>query len=171
MARVALIIGPMFEDSEFRKPYEAVRGAGHEAIVVGTSAKQELEGKSGREKITPDRAIGDVSVDDFDALVIPGGYSPDHLRTDAQMVSFTRDFVASGKPVAAICHGPSLLLEADVVRGRQLTSWPSIKTDLTNAGAHWVDREVVEDENLITSRKPDDLVAFCGALLQSIGRD
>jgi protease I len=102
---------------------------------------------------------------DFDMVLIPGGYSPDHLRTDPAVVSFTRRFCDSGKWVAAICHGPQLLIEADVVRGRRLTSWPPVRKDLENAGATWIDREVVQDRNLITSRKPDDLDPFCDAVL------
>jgi protease I len=108
-------------------------------------------------------------VDDFDALVLPGGVAnPDALRTDENAVAFAKQFVDSGKPVAAICHAPWTLIEADVVRGRRLTSWPSLQTDLRNAGAEWVDEEVVTDGNLITSRKPDDLQAFNKTLLEAI---
>lgn len=163
MARVAVILDETFEDSEFRQPYESLRGARHDVVVVGIEGKKELKGKKG-DVVTTDASIGDVSADDFDALLIPGGYSPDRLRVDPRMVDFTRAFVAAGKPVAAICHAGWMLAEADVLRGRTVTSWPSIKTDLVNAGAKWVDREVVEDGSLITSRKPDDLPAFTEAL-------
>ena len=115
-----------------------------------------------------ERSIADVDADDFDALVIPGGYSPDRLRQDPRMVAFTREMFDAGKPVAAICHAGSMLIEADVVEDRMLTSWPSIRTDLLNAGAHWIDREVVQDGNLITSRQPDDLPAFVAAILDQL---
>jgi protease I len=108
-------------------------------------------------------------VDEFDALVIPGGYSPDRLRMDPDMVNFVREFVRSGKVTAAVCHAPWMLAEADVIRGRTVTSWPSIKTDLVNAGAKWIDREVVEDGNIITSRKPADLTAFSETILRRLG--
>jgi protease I len=168
MAKVAFIVDQQFEDSEFRVPYDKVKAAGHEAIVIGMHSDKLLEGKHGKEKIMPDKAIDDVSASDFDALVIPGGYSPDHLRTSRKMVGLTRELFLSGKPLAAICHAGWMLVEADVADSRTVTSWPSIKTDLINAGARWVDREVVEDENLITSRGPQDLDAFCSALLRQI---
>jgi protease I len=117
-----------------------------------------------------DRVVAEASVDDYDALVLPGGVAnPDALRLNADAVAFVQAFVASGKPVAAICHAPWALVEADVVRGRRLTSWPSLQTDLRNAGADWTDEEVVVDGNLITSRKPDDLPAFDKALLGALG--
>ena len=113
--------------------------------------------------------VAEASVDDYAALVLPGGVAnPDALRTDEQAVAFVRDFVSSGKPVAAICHAPWTLIEADCVRGRRVTSWPSLQTDLRNAGAEWVDEQVVLDGNLITSRKPDDLPAFISALLDAV---
>ncbi len=168
MARVAFIVGDQFEDAEFRVPYDRLRGAGHEVVVIGADAGRELAGKRGKERIRPDRGIGDVAADQFDALVIPGGYSPDHLRTDIKMVGLTRETFLRGKPLAAVCHAPWMLVEADVADGRTLTSWPSIKTDLINAGARWVDREVVEDGNLITSRNPGDLEAFSDAILRQL---
>lgn len=113
--------------------------------------------------------LGDADPDDFDALVLPGGVAnPDILRTDPQAVRFVRSFFESGKPVAAICHAPWTLIEADVVEGRKLTSWPSLQTDLRNAGAIWVDQEVVADSGLVTSRKPEDLGAFCAKMLEEI---
>jgi protease I len=168
MGRIAFIVEQMFEDSEFRFPYDRVREAGHEAVIVGVEASRTLKGERSKETITTEVAVREVSADNFDALVIPGGYSPDRLRLDPQMVAFTRDFFAASKPVAAICHAGSMLVEAGVVEDRTLTSWPSIKTDLVNAGAHWVDEEVVEDGNLITSRKPRDLRAFSDALLRQL---
>lgn len=168
MAKVAFIMDEMFEDPEFQDPYEEVRNAGHEAIVVGLEAGKELTGKRGDSKIRTDAAIGDVKADSFDALVIPGGYSPDKIRTDKGMVELTKTMVTSGKPVAVICHAGWMLAEAGVLKNRTVTSWPSVKTDLINAGANWVDQEVVEDDNLITSRNPDDIPAFCKALLSKI---
>jgi protease I len=170
MARIAFIVDKDFEDSEFRVPYDSVRQAGHEAVIIGVEAGKELKGKKGKEVIQADKAVKDVSAKDFDALVIPGGYSPDHLRMDVGMVGFVRDFFQADKPVAAICHAGWMLVEADIVEGRTLTSWPSIKTDLLNAGASWVDREVVEDGNLITSRNPNDLPAFQEALLRQVSQ-
>jgi protease I len=163
--KVAFIMDEMFEDSEFKVPYERVTEAGHEAVIVGLEAGKKVEGKSGQESVTIEKSIDEVSASDFDALVIPGGYSPDKIRTNAKMVELTRSIAADKKPVAAICHAGWMLAEADVIRGKTVTSWPSIKTDLINAGAEWVDQEVVEDGNIITSRKPDDLEAFSKALL------
>lgn len=168
MARVAFIVDEMFEDSEFRVPYDRLRKEGHEVVIVGRAAGDEIHGKKGKETIKPERSISEVSPDDFDALVIPGGYSPDKLRMDARMVALTRDIYNAGKPLAAVCHAPWMLVEADIARGRTMTSWPSIKTDLVNAGARWVDRELVEDGNLITSRKPDDLPAFADAIVRQL---
>lgn len=168
MAKIAFIVDEMFEDSEFQVPYEHAKEAGHEPVIIGLEAGKKLEGKKGQVTITTEKAIGDVVASDFDALVIPGGYSPDKIRTDQKMVQLTRDIAQSGKPVAAICHAGWMLAEADLIRGKTITSWPSIKTDLVNAGANWVDQEVAEDGNLITSRKPDDLEAFSKALLGQI---
>lgn len=168
MARIAILIDQMFEDSELRVPYDRLREAGHEVELVGVQAGTELAGKQGAERITTEKAARDVKAAEYDALVIPGGYSPDHLRMDIHSVRLTRDMAIAGKPVAAVCHGPWMLVEADVADGRTLTSWPSLKTDLVNAGARWVDRPVVVDGNIITSRKPDDLQAFCDAILREL---
>jgi protease I len=168
MARVAFVVDEMFEDSEFRVPYDRLKRAGHEVVVIGREAGKRLDGKNHKEHVTTGVAIRDVTADEFDALVIPGGYSPDHLRADPLMVDFTREMLEGGKPVAAVCHAGSLLIEADVVDDRTVTSWPSIKTDLLNAGAHWVDEAVVEDANLITSRRPDDLTVFTDAILRQL---
>ncbi|MEA2517509.1 MAG: protease [Actinomycetota bacterium] len=168
MAKVAFIIDQMYEDSEFRVPYDRVKEAGHVPVVIGLEAGKKLEGKSDGDKVTTEKAIGEVSADDFAALVIPGGYSPDKIRTDAKMVQLVKDIHGAGKPVAAICHAGWMLAEADIVKNKTVTSWPSIKTDLVNAGADWVDQEVVEDGNIITSRKPDDLEAFTKTLLSQI---
>jgi protease I len=168
MAKVAFVLADMFEDSEFRVPHDRIRDAGHEVTVVGDEAGKEFEGKQGDERVTSDAGADSVSSEDYDALVIPGGYSPDKLRTHEGLVKFVRSFFDSDKPVAAICHAGSLLVEADAVRGRTVTSWPSVRTDMENAGAQWVDKEVVEDGNLITSRKPDVLEAFTAAILDRL---
>ncbi len=168
MAKVAFIVDNMFEDSEFRVPYDQVKQSGHEPVIVGLESNKRLEGKKGKETITTDVAVGDVTSEEFAALVIPGGYSPDLIRGNEEMVRLVRSIYEADKPVAAICHAGWMLAEADIARGKTVTSWPSIKTDLVNAGANWVDQEVVEDDNVITSRKPDDLEAFCKALLSQI---
>jgi protease I len=168
VAKVAFIMDQMFEDSEFQVPYERVKEAGHEPVVIGLKAGKKLAGKKGKEKITTDAAISDVDAGEFDALVIPGGYSPDKIRVEPKMAEFTRRMNADGKPIAAICHAGWMLAEANLIKGKTVTSWPSIKTDLINAGANWVDQEVVEDGNIITSRKPDDLEAFTKTLLAQI---
>jgi len=146
-----------------------VRDAGHEAVVIGLEEGKKVTGKKGNETFVVERGPDGADVSEFDALVIPGGYSPDHLRMNEQIVAFVRGMVEAGKPVAAICHAGWLLAEADVLRGRTVTSWPSIRTDVRNAGANWVDEQVVEDGNLITSRKPGDLPAFCETLLGRLG--
>jgi protease I len=165
MSKVAVPLASDFEDVEFSTPLARLREAHHEVVVIGGEAGSEVEGKRHRVKVRIDAAADGVKPGDFDMLLIPGGYSPDHLRTDPGVVSFVRRFCESGRPVAAICHGPQLLIEADAVRGRRLTSWPSVRKDLENAGATWVDQEVVVDRNLVTSRKPDDLDAFCDTVL------
>jgi protease I len=170
VAKVAFIIDNLFEDSEFRVPFESVKEAGYEPVIIGLEAGKKLEGKKGKETVASDVSIDDVSASDFAGLVIPGGYSPDLIRLNPRMVEFTRAIFEARKPVAAICHAGWMLAEADIARGRTVTSWPSIRTDLVNAGAEWVDQEVVEDGNLITSRKPDDLDAFTKTLLSQLGQ-
>jgi protease I len=168
MSRIAVLVDQMFEDSEFRVPYDRLREAGHEVDIVGIEAGKEVVGKREKERVTIEKAARDVSANDYDALVIPGGYSPDHLRMDRDAVRLTRAVADAGKPVAAVCHAPWMLIEAELVDGRTVTSWPSVKTDLLNAGARWVDRQVVIDGNIITSRKPDDLQAFSDAVLEQL---
>jgi protease I len=159
------------ERVELTEPWAAVQDAGATPQLLSPESGEvqtfnHLEKAETRPVDTP---VAQASVDDYDALVLPGGVAnPDALRTNEAAVSFVRDFMASGKTVAAICHAPWTLIEADVVRGRTVTSWPSLQTDLRNAGAEWVDQEVVVDGNLITSRNPDDLPAFNGQLLESI---
>ena len=168
MADVAFVLAENFEDSEFKLPYDRLREAGHQITVIGSEAGKEVKGKQGEESVTLEATPDEVNTADFDALVIPGGYAPDKLRMDEGVVKFVKGFFNSDKPVAAICHAGSLLVEADVLEGRTVTSYPSVRTDMVNAGAEWVDKEVVVDGNLITSRNPDDLDAFCSAILEAI---
>ena len=156
--KIACVLAEGFEDSEFRVPYDKLRAAGHDVVVIGKKKGEKLEGKKGQESIATDTSIGDARPEQFDAIFIPGGHSPDQLRADAQFVTFARGF--DKKPILAICHGPQLLITADMVRGRMMTAWQTVQVDLKNAGAKVVDREVVVDKNLVTSRKPDDLDAF-----------
>lgn len=170
MARVAFVLGEDFEDSEFRVPYERLEQAGHQLSVLGKQAGQTVHGKRGKESVTIEAVASGSAAADFDAVVIPGGYSPDHLRTEQGVVALVRNIAQAGKPVAAVCHGPSLLIEADLVRGKTVTSWPSIRTDLTNAGARWVDEQVAQDGLLITSRNPSDLEAFSKAIIDRLAQ-
>lgn len=168
MARIAFVLGDGYEDSEFRTPYETLTEAGHDLVVIGKEKGQTVAGKRGDDEFTIEHTPDMVDASEFDALVIPGGWSPDRLRTDDGIVQLVRDIARANKPVAAICHAGSLLVEAGVVDGKRLTSYPSIRTDLVNAGASWVDEEVVVDGKLITSRKPDDLPAFTTAIQDAL---
>jgi protease I len=168
--RIACLLDNDFEDSEFRKPYDAFRAAGHDVVVIGLERDAKLTGKQGREVTRTDRGIDEVSPDEFDALFLPGGYSPDHLRADQRMVAFTRAFFDRERPVFAVCHGPQLLLTAGVVNGRTMTAWKTVQVDLKAAGANVVDKEVVIDRSLVTSRQPEDLEAFTKASLDLLSQ-
>lgn len=168
--RVAMLMADGFEESEFRHPYDALRSAGHEVVVVGPHADTVLTGKKGKEPTPVDIPLGSVDPESFDAVVIPGGYSPDRLRIIPEAVAFVAAVHAAGRPIAAICHGPWLLIEAGVVRGRTLTGWASVRTDVRNAGGIWTDAPVVTDGLLITSRAPADLPHFSEAVLESLAR-
>lgn len=158
--KIALIATDGFEDSELTEPMEATENAGAEVTVISDHTG-EIKGKNGT-SIAVDKTVNEANADDFDGILIPGGVkNPDVMRTNEQGINFVRRFFEQHKPVAAICHGPWLLVEADVLKGRKVTSWPSLKTDIQNAGGEWVDEEVVVDQGLVTSRKPDDLEAFC----------
>jgi len=169
--RIAFLATNGVEQVELTAPLEAAKSAGGIVEIVSTKPGQ-IQGMKSDDKgdtFTVDRTTDQVKVDDYDALVIPGGTkSPDRLRTDPNAVAFVRAFVDSGKPVASICHGPWMLVEAGVVAGRTLTSWPSLKTDIQNAGGRWVDEMVHVDQGIVTSRKPDDLPAFSEKLLEEI---
>jgi protease I len=167
--RIAIVATDGFEQSELLKPQEALKAAGAVVEVIAPKAGsiQGMEHHTKGRKVDVDRMISQVKSSEFAALVLPGGVAnPDALRTDENVVKFVREFFEQHKPVAAICHGPWTLIEANVVRGRKMTSWPSLKTDLKNAGADWVDQEVVVDHGLVTSRKPDDLPAFCKKMIE-----
>jgi protease I len=169
--RVAFLATDGVEQVELEQPLQAVRDAGAETTMISLQ-RGPFQGFNHLDKgstFVADQAVADVSADDFDALVLPGGVAnPDRLRTDDKAVAFARAFMEAGKPVGAICHAPWLLVEADCVRGRTLTSFPSLQTDVRNAGGTWVDREVVTDQGLVTSRKPDDLEAFCAKAVEEI---
>jgi len=166
--KVACLLGQGFEDSEFRIPYDRVRKEGFEVDIVGPKAGMELKGYKGKEAVKADKGIDEVRPEDYLGLLIPGGQSPDHLRADQRFVEFVRRFDARKLPLAAVCHGPQLLLSARLVRGRTLTAWQTVQTDLELAGANVKDEQVVVDQNWITSRKPDDLQAFSDAFVQAL---
>jgi protease I len=167
-AKVACVLGQGFEDSEFRVPYDRLREAGVAVEVIGTRAGEELRGYRGREVIKADLGIDEVRPEDYALLLIPGGQSPDHLRADQRFVDFVRAFDASGQPIAAVCHGPQLLIAAGLVKGRTLTAWKTVQEDLRQIGADVKDEPVVVDRNWITSRKPEDLESFSQAIMQAL---
>jgi protease I len=168
--RVAILVEDEFEDRELAGPLETLRQAGATVTLVGPTAGAEYRGKRGEAKVVADLAAGAARIEDFDALVIPGGHAPEKMRMRHAMVDLARDAMHAGKPLAAICHGPQLLISADTLRGRTLTCWPSIAIDVKNAGGLYVDKPVVEDGNLITSRKPDDVPAFSEAIVRALSR-
>jgi protease I len=162
--RIAFLATDGFEQVELTEPWEEIKAAGATVELVSLEPG-EIRGSHHDKKgdmFDVDKTVEDVSAEDYDGLVLPGGvFNPDALRMNKKAVQFVRDFFDQHKPVAAICHGPWMLVEADVVRDRKVTSWPSVRTDLENAGANWVDEQCVCDNGLVTSRKPDDLEAFC----------
>ena len=172
--KVAVLATDGVEQVELTEPVKALKEAGAEVHLISTHTG-EIQGFNHLDKgdtIPVDRTVAEVSAQEYRALVLPGGVAnPDTLRTSSEAVQFVRDFVESDKPVAAICHGPWLLVEADVVKGRTLTSWPSLRTDISNAGGTWVDGEVQVDQKLVTSRKPDDLPAFCATMLDVFAQE
>lgn len=172
--KVAVLATDGVEQVELTQPVEALRGAGAEVVLLSLESgsiqayENDVEPK---DTFDVDAEVAGADPADFDALVLPGGTTnPDHLRMDEAAVGFVKRFVQSGRPVGVICHGPWTLVTADVVRGRTLTSWPSLRTDLVNAGATWVDEEVVRDSGLVSSRNPDDLPAFCAAIVEEFAR-
>ena len=168
--RIACVLGQGFEDSEFRVPYDRLKEEGYQVDVIGVKAGEELKGYKGKEKVKVEKSIDQVKAEDYDALLIPGGQSPDHLRADRRMVEFVKKFDQAGKPIAAVCHGPQLLIAAHLVKGRTLTAWQTIQDDLRQIGATVKDEPVVRDRNWITSRKPDDLQQFSDAIVEELER-
>jgi protease I len=170
--KVAILLADGFEQVEMTKPREALDDAGAETKIVSLKSGQ-IQGMNHMEKgdkFDVDLTLDDARPEEFDALMIPGGlYNPDALRSNDDALDFARQFFQAGKPVAAICHGPQVLISADLVRGRKMTSWPAIKVDMRNAGARWVDEEVVVDNGLVSSRKPDDIPAFNNKMIEEFG--
>ena len=171
--RIAFLATDMVEQVELTEPWKAVEQAGGTPELISLE-EGEIQGFNHYDKadrFPVDQTVDEASPDNYEALVLPGGVgNPDTLRMHANAVQFARAFMDAGKPVAVICHGPWTLVEADVVRGRTMTSWPSVKTDIRNAGGNWLDQEVVVDDNLISSRKPDDLPAFCATFVQEFAK-
>src|SRR5258707_4597231 len=166
--RVAMLVEQEFEDRELTGPLEALRAAGATVVLVGPTAGAPFTGKRGEATVTSDVAAGSARMADFDALVIPGGHAPDKMRMRHAMVDLARDAMETAKPVAAICHGPQLLISAVTLRGRTLTCLPSIAIDVKNARGLYVDKTVVVDGHLITSRRPDDVPVFSDAIIKAL---
>jgi protease I len=167
--KIAFIATDMVEEVELTEPWQAVKDAGGQPdlLSIKSGEIQAFNHYDKSNKFKVDKEISSARIADYDGLIIPGGVgNPDTMRMDSDAVEFVRSFFEAGKPVAVICHGPWMLVEADVARGRKLTSWPSLKTDIRNAGGSWVDEEVVVDQGLVTSRKPGDLPAFCKKLVE-----
>ncbi|WP_289282090.1 MULTISPECIES: type 1 glutamine amidotransferase domain-containing protein [unclassified Methylophaga] len=167
--KIAFLVTDGFEQIELTTPWEQIKLAGADSELIALKAGK-VQGYNHLDKADAfgvDKAISEVSASDYDGLVLPGGVAnPDALRTDSNVVNFIRDFFSQHKPVAAICHAPWTLVEADILKGKMLTSWPSLKTDIQNAGGTWLNEEVVVDNGLVTSRKPDDLDAFCSKAIE-----
>lgn len=168
MSKVAFLLADQFEDSEMKVPYDEVKKAGHEAVIIGLEAGATVKGKKGKEEYTIEKAITEVSASDYDAVVIPGGSSPENLRLNDQILTFVTEVNQAKKPIAAICHGPQILASADLLKGRTVTSYPPLKDDMINAGAEFRDEEAVVDGNFITSRTPEDEPAFVREILKAI---
>ncbi|QUX04820.1 type 1 glutamine amidotransferase [Lentilactobacillus buchneri] len=164
MSKVAVIVTNDVEDIEYTSPVEALKNAGHEVVTIENEAGNQIVGKHGT-KLTADKGIGDVKPDEFDGLLIPGGFSPDQLRADDRFVNFVKAFLMDDKPTFAICHGPQLFIQTGLTAGRTMTAYLTVRPDLYYAGARVKDQPVVVDRNLVTSRTPDDLDDFNGAML------
>jgi protease I len=169
MKKVAFLLANEFEDSEMQKPYEAINAAGHEVVIIGLKRGEQLIGKNKQAIYTADASIDEVKADQFDAVVIPGGSSPENLRLNTQIQQFVKDMDSQGKPISAICHGPQILISAGLAKGKTLTCYPPLKDDLMNAGANYVDQEVVVDGNYVSSRMPADEPAFIRETLNKLG--
>ena len=167
--RIAILAEEDFEDSELSEPMKVMKEAGAQVVVVGSGSKGTYRGKRRKARVSVDTTADKVDADDFDAIIVPGGYAPDKMRLYRPMVDLVDKAYRRGKVVAAICHGPQLLISADIVRGRRLTSWASVAVDLKNAGAIWADEPMIRDGNLITARKPADLPEFNKAIIEALG--
>lgn len=168
MKKVAAILDNKFEDVEYTKPAEAFQKNKHKVINIGLKKGSTVKGKRHNTKVTIDKSVENAQVEDYDALLIPGGYSPDKLRAHKEPIDFVKDFVESGKPVFIICHAAQLLISADVLKGRKITGYKSIIQDIKNAGAEFVDSEVVVDDNIVSSRNPSDMPAFIKKSLEKL---
>jgi protease I len=165
---IAILAEEDFEDAELMQPLRAMKDAGASVMIVGSGSKKSYRGKRGSAQVTADATADKVDAGQFDAIIVPGGYAPDKMRLHQPMIDLVRKANAAGKVIAAVCHGPQLLISAEVVKGRRVTSWPSVAVDLRNAGAIWVDQAVVRDGNIITSRKPADLPQFNEAIIEAL---
>lgn len=168
MSKIAFLLADQFEDSEMKVPYDEVKKAGHEVVIVGLEAGKTVKGKQEKAEYKVDKAIADVKASDFDGVVIPGGSSPEALRGNKDILNFVKEVNQSKKTIAAICHGPQILASAELLSGRTITSYPPLKDDMVNAGSTFVDEEVVVDGNFITSRTPEDEPAFVREILKAI---
>lgn len=168
--KIAFLMTDGFEDSEFRVPYDRLKEAGMDITILGLDSGSNITGKRKRETVTVEESVYDIEPTGFEGVIIPGGNSPDKLRLSDAAVSFVKKMNQKNKMIAAICHGPQLMISADIVNGKKITSWPSIAVDLRNAGAIWEDSPVVQDSNFITSRKPDDLEKFCQAIISYLNQ-
>jgi protease I len=166
--RIAILVEEDFEDSELIEPMRAMKNASAKVLIVGSGSKETYRGKRGSVTVIVDATADKVKAEDFDAIIVPGGYAADRMRLHQSMVELVRKAYELGKVVAAICHGPQLLISAEIVRGHRVTSWPSLVVDLRNAGADWVDAPVAQDGNIITSRKPADLPRFNKAIIEAL---
>jgi len=166
--RIAILVEQDFEDAELTEPLRAMKDAGATVVIVGSGSRQSYQGKKRVAEVTVDTTADKVKVEEFDAIIVPGGYAPDKMRLHQPMIDLVKDAYKAGKIIAAVCHGPQLLISAGIVKGRRVTSWSSVAIDLVNAGAVWVDEPVVRDGNIITSRKPADLPEFNKAIIKAL---
>ncbi|MEW4370909.1 type 1 glutamine amidotransferase domain-containing protein [Paenibacillus kandeliae] len=166
MSKIAFLLANEFEDSEMQVPYDELTKAGHQADIIGLEKGEKVTGKNGKAEYTIEKAISEVQASDYDALVIPGGSSPENLRLDPNVLNFVTEISQANKTIGAICHGPQILASADLLKGRTITSYPPLKVDMINAGANFQDGEAIVDGNYITSRTPKDEPAFVRELLK-----
>jgi protease I len=166
--RIAILAEDNFEDSELTEPLRAMKDAGARVLLVGSGSKKGYKGKRNLAEVKVDTTADKIETSQFDAIIVPGGYAPDKMRLHKSMVDLVRKAYAEGKIIAAICHGPQLLISADIVKGHRVTSWPSVAVDLQNAGAIWVNEPVVKDDNIITARKPVDLPKFNKTIIEAL---